>query len=47
MILSLVDEFAKTEEAKFIIRSESSAPDLEEVTNWIEWSRQHRSLDAA
>ena len=46
MILSLVDEFTKTDEAKFILRS-SKAPDLDEVTNWIQWSQQSRSLNAA
>ena len=34
-ILSLVDEFAKTSEAKFIIRN-SNPPDLKEVNDWIE-----------
>ena len=47
VILSLVGEFKKTQEAKFIIRDKSSDPDLEEVTDWIEWSRQSRHLDAA
>lgn len=45
VVLSLVDEFAKTEEAKFIIRGKK--PDLKEVTNWIDWSKQSRQVEAA
>ena len=39
-------EFASTKDAEFILRDNQS-PDLEEVTNWIEWSKQSRSLKAA
>lgn len=46
MVLSLVDEFVKTREAKFILRS-SKRPDIDEVSNWVAWSKQHRKLDAA
>ncbi len=46
MVLSLVNEFAKTKEAKFILRS-SKHPDLEEVSNWVEWSQQSRQMKAA
>lgn len=46
MVLSLVDEFVKTREAKFILRS-GKRPDMEEVSNWVVWSKQSRRLDAA
>ncbi|MDG1874005.1 MAG: DUF4332 domain-containing protein [Mariniblastus sp.] len=46
MILSLVHEFAKSKDAKFILRG-GKAPDLAEVTNWVEWSRNSRPLKAA
>ena len=45
-LLSLIDDFVKTQEAKFILRS-SKPPNREEVTNWINWSRQSRSLKKA
>lgn len=45
-VLSLVEEFSKTEEARFILRS-GKQPDLQEVSNWIEWSQQSRRLNAA
>ena len=46
VILSLVDEFVKTEDAKFVLRS-SKRPDLNEVSNWVTWAKQSRHLDAA
>lgn len=46
LVLSLVDEFVKTKESKFILRS-SKRPDIEEVSNWVAWSQQSRKLDAA
>ncbi len=45
MILSLVDEFTKTREAKFIIR-DGNPPDLKEVEDWIQWSKHSRNLKA-
>jgi predicted flap endonuclease-1-like 5' DNA nuclease len=45
VVLSLVDEFVETPEAKFIVRGKR--PDLDEVTNWVEWAAESRSLDAA
>lgn len=46
MVLSLVDEFVKTREAKFVLRN-GKKPDLEEVSSWVSWSKQSRKLDAA
>ena len=46
MILALVDEFAKSREAEFIIRN-NRPPDLKEVTQWNEWSKDSRQLNAA
>jgi hypothetical protein len=45
VVLSLVDEFAETAEAKFIIRGKR--PDIAEVTNWVQWAAESRKLDAA
>lgn len=45
-ILSLVGDYVKTDEAKFVIR-DGQPPDLDEVTNWVTWSKQGRSLKAA
>jgi len=44
-VLSLVDEFAKTTDAKFVIRGKQ--PDMAEVENWVQWAAESRSLDAA
>ncbi len=46
MVHSLVLEFAKTDIAKYILRN-GKTPDLKEVTNWVEWSKQCRDLKAA
>lgn len=46
MVLSLVKEYARTEEAKFVLRN-GRCPDIREVSNWVEWSRQSRQLEAA
>ena len=46
MVLSLVEEFAKSAEAKFVLRN-SKRPDIQEVSNWVEWSKKSRRLDAA
>ncbi|MFT7631934.1 MAG: hypothetical protein ACI87E_002980 [Mariniblastus sp.] len=46
VILSLVDDFSKTRESEFILRS-SQPPNMEEVTNWIQWSKESRQLKAA
>lgn len=45
-ILSLVDEFANSPEAKYIIR-DGKQPDLREVSNWVQWAQDYRDLDAA
>ena len=45
VVLSLVDEFAQTKEAKFVIRGKR--PDIDEVTNWVQWAAESRNLDAA
>ena len=45
IVLSLVDDFAETPEAKFIIRGKR--PDIAEVTNWVQWAGESRKLDAA
>jgi len=45
-LLDMVTPFVDSSEGQRILRS-SKAPDLEEVTNWIAWGRQARSLKAA
>jgi len=45
-LLSLVEDFAGTHEGQRVIRG-GSAPDLDEVNNWIAWAAQARSLNAA
>ena len=45
MILSLVGEYAKREESKFVMRGKK--PDLKEVTNWVTWSQKSRNVRAA
>ena len=45
VVLSLVDDFVETPEAKFIVRGKR--PDMEEVTNWVQWAAESRQLDAA
>ncbi len=45
-LLEIVGPFSKTKDGLKILR-QSKAPDLEEVTNWIEWAKQTRSLTAA
>lgn len=45
VVLSLVDDFVETPEAKFIVRGKR--PDLDEVTNWVSWAAESRQLDAA
>ena len=42
-LLAEVNRFVATSEGKRVIRSAKS-PDLQEVTNWIEWSKQSREL---
>jgi hypothetical protein len=45
-LISLVGPFADTKEGLKIIRS-GKKPDLEEVTDWINWAKHTRSLQAA
>ena len=45
-LLTEVTRFCKTAEGKRVIRS-SKAPDLDEVTRWIQWAQQSRSLTLA
>ena len=45
VVLSLVDDFVATPEAKFIVRGKR--PDMTEVTNWVQWAAESRQLDAA
>jgi hypothetical protein len=40
-LLDLVGPFVESPEGQRLIRS-GKAPDLEEVTNWIEWGKQAR-----
>jgi len=42
----VVQPFAESAEGKRILRT-SKAPDLEEVTQWIQWAAQARTLRAA
>ena len=45
-LLALVEEFMESPEGKNALRG-SGKPDLSEVQDWIEWSRQARPLQAA
>ncbi len=45
VVLSLVDEFVATPQAKFIVRGKR--PDINEVTNWVKWASESRQLGAA
>lgn len=45
-LLSLVEEFADSPEGKSVLRG-GKRPDLKEIQNWIDWSRQARPLQAA
>lgn len=45
-LLALVGPFSDTSEGERIIRG-GSKPDLEEVTDWIHWAQQSRTLTAA
>ena len=45
-LLNLVGPYSDTKEGMKIIRS-GKKPDLEEVTDWIEWAKQFRPLQAA
>jgi hypothetical protein len=43
---SLIGPYAETKEGLKIIRA-GKKPDLQEVTNWIQWAKQTRTLQAA
>ena len=43
---TLVEPFVETKEGKRIIRN-GKTPDLEEVTEWIQWAQASRQLSAA
>ncbi|MBV07786.1 DUF4332 domain-containing protein [Rubinisphaera sp.] len=45
-LLEIVIPFSNSTQGKRILRS-SKRPDLQEVKNWIQWSRSSRQLDAA
>lgn len=45
-LLSKIDPIAKSSEGKRILRG-AKRPDLQEVTDWINWSKEHRTLRAA
>lgn len=45
-LLALVEEFMDSPDGKNVLRG-SKKPDLSEVQNWIDWSRQARPLQAA
>lgn len=45
-LLAKIDPVAKSAEGKRILRG-AKRPDLEEVTDWINWSKDHRTLKAA
>ncbi len=45
-LLNLVGPYSDTKEGMKIVRS-GKKPDLEEVTDWIEWAKQFRPLQAA
>ena len=45
-LFAVVGPFVKTKEGRRLLRS-SNAPDLEEVTDWINWSHHSRQLRAA
>ena len=45
-LLAVVGPFSNTSEGERIVRG-GQKPDLEEVTDWISWAQNHRSLQAA
>ena len=45
-LFAVVGPFVRTKEGRRLLRS-SNAPDLEEVTDWINWSHHSRQLRAA